>query len=289
MDLLVSIIIVNYNSGKLLEECVASILRSVRISCEVLIVDNASTDDSLAFLENEGYASPAIILIRNQKNEGFAAANNRGAAEARGQWLHFLNPDTMVHSSLDIAYRTLSEQDHDGIWVTPLQDTDGVLVKSWYFLPTVANYFRAILRPLSGKRWYLGASVLMTSAVFERLGRWSTDYFLYSEDLDLFYKAALLNIPTRRLNTVITHVAKGTTRHLWSTRRRSVIVESSYFKFCRKYGLVKDYYLISFFTIFRKIFSDPRDALLRVYSFLTVQRKLLIPGEDGPWDSVNRR
>src|SRR5262249_21783013 len=87
---LISIVIVNWNSGRLLERCVESLLRGPRVY-EIIVVDNASADPSLDFL---GRMSYPLTLLRNAENTGFAAGNNRGWRFSRGEHVLFLNPDT---------------------------------------------------------------------------------------------------------------------------------------------------------------------------------------------------
>jgi N-acetylglucosaminyl-diphospho-decaprenol L-rhamnosyltransferase len=86
----VSIIIVNWNSGQLLENCVRSLLANAA-GCEIIIVDNASTDSSLNFADKIG---AGLSILRNDRNAGFAAANNFGWRTSKGDPILFLNPDT---------------------------------------------------------------------------------------------------------------------------------------------------------------------------------------------------
>lgn len=86
---MVSIVIVNWNSGALLEKCVASI-REHAPGCEIVIVDNASTDTSLEFA---GRTSDSLMLLRNEQNAGFAAACNQGWRAGQGEKVLFMNPD----------------------------------------------------------------------------------------------------------------------------------------------------------------------------------------------------
>lgn len=86
---MVSIVIVNWNSGPLLERCVGS-LRKHAADCEIVIVDNASEDASLDFVQRSGTS----LVLRNSWNAGFAAANNQGWRASRGELILFLNPDT---------------------------------------------------------------------------------------------------------------------------------------------------------------------------------------------------
>jgi N-acetylglucosaminyl-diphospho-decaprenol L-rhamnosyltransferase len=87
---MISVVIVNWNSGKLLERCVRSLHENAR-NCQIIIVDNASTDFSLQ-VALEVY--PNLTVLRNESNAGFSAACNRGWRAAKGDFILFLNPDT---------------------------------------------------------------------------------------------------------------------------------------------------------------------------------------------------
>jgi GT2 family glycosyltransferase len=90
----ISIIIVNWNTQKLLEQCINSIQCSIKkLDYEILIVDNASTEGDLRHLP-DSYSNVSIIY--NQENVGFARANNQAARVAIGKYMLFLNPDTIV-------------------------------------------------------------------------------------------------------------------------------------------------------------------------------------------------
>ena len=89
-----SIIIVNWNAGQQLSDCISSIccvMKSSFTLAEVVVVDNGSTDDSLVGIEQLGVS---VCAIRNNENRGFAAACNQGAPKASADYLLFLNPDT---------------------------------------------------------------------------------------------------------------------------------------------------------------------------------------------------
>ncbi|WP_240992141.1 glycosyltransferase family 2 protein, partial [endosymbiont of Riftia pachyptila] len=89
----VSLIIVNHDAGPMLADCIASSLDQAE---EIIVVDNASSDNSLALLEARFPAESHIHLIRNRTNLGFAAACNIGLERARGDYLMFLNPDCLL-------------------------------------------------------------------------------------------------------------------------------------------------------------------------------------------------
>ena len=90
---LVSIIIVNYNGKEYLQKCLESLMKINYKDFEVIIVDNNSTDDSIEFVKN---TYPSVIIIKLEKNYGFAEPNNIGAKIAKGDFLLFLNNDTEV-------------------------------------------------------------------------------------------------------------------------------------------------------------------------------------------------
>ena len=101
----ISIIIVNYNSGAFLFNCVNSIITNLSdIDYEILVVDNKSSDDS--FDRCKAIMNNRLKLIQSNANLGFSKANNLGADRATGKILHFLNPDTHnMHLHLCIALR----------------------------------------------------------------------------------------------------------------------------------------------------------------------------------------
>ena len=85
-----SVVIVNWNAGEALGACVASLADDARRGCEVIVVDNASSDGSIAAVQSR---FPWVTVIETGANLGFAAGANQGAAHARGDVLVFLNPD----------------------------------------------------------------------------------------------------------------------------------------------------------------------------------------------------
>ena len=88
-----SIIIVNYNAKEKLLRCLESVLRCSQADCEVIVVDNQSSDGIADLIEVD---LPQVTLIRSKVNLGFGAGNNLGALRARSKYLVFLNPDTLV-------------------------------------------------------------------------------------------------------------------------------------------------------------------------------------------------
>jgi N-acetylglucosaminyl-diphospho-decaprenol L-rhamnosyltransferase len=109
---LISIVVVNWNSGLLLRSCVQSLIENAGES-EIIVVDNASTDSSLAFAED--IHSDNLLILRNNRNAGFAAGSNLGWSRSSGKKILFLNPDTeCLQGSLACLEQTLDSD--SSIW-----------------------------------------------------------------------------------------------------------------------------------------------------------------------------
>lgn len=126
---MLSIVIVNWNTCDLLRRCLASIGQfSPRNSYEVIVVDNASDDGSAEMVSAE---YPSVILIKNTKNQGYAAGNNLGIGMAKGDLILTLNPDTeFFDNSLEKACEILSSRVSVGVLSGRLLNRDGSTQKS---------------------------------------------------------------------------------------------------------------------------------------------------------------
>lgn len=254
-----SIIIVNYNSGDFLRKCLSSIIYSLdSILLEIIVVDNNSSDDSMANLPSD----TRIIVISNENNWGFAKANNIGYQKASGKYVHFLNPDTLIDCSMNSAIiEIINDRFGDNyFYVTKIKNMSGEYENSRYMLPLIQNYlFRLLGLHDKISYWYLGASVIVPRKNF---AGWPEDYFLYAEDLDLFYQCYVNKRPVKYLDHYVFHTGGGTSAKVWSSYERLVKVESAYFKFVKKYGLEQHYYLVCAITLLREFVSNFKYALI---------------------------
>ncbi len=204
----VALIIVNYNAGHYLQACVASALDQVD---EVIVVDNASSDDSLVKLEALFLADSSVKIIRNQENLGFAAACNIGAAHSTSKYLFFLNPDcVLMPESVKRLVHVLDSYPDVGMVGGLLVNIDGTeQAGGRRAIPTPwRSFVRAFGLSRFADRWprlfsdfYLlkqplpthpieieaisGACTVVRRTVFGEIGRWDERYFLHCEDLDL--------------------------------------------------------------------------------------------------------
>lgn len=264
----VSVVIVNYNAGALLPNCVRSLFHHAPdFDFEVIVVDNCSHDDSMAQVRDE--FRDRVKLIPLDVNQGFAAANNIGVDASDGDILFFLNPDTELLSA-DI-WRSFSGLDDQHIYTSRLVDKEGVEYGNISAVPTIANYCRKIFRrPYLA--WAQGSVVIMHRRTFIQIGGWAEDYFMYSEDLDLFYKAAQCGISVASLDAAVMHIGGGTTATVWSLKNRQERVERAYYRFSEKYHLLFDYHVLHLMGFIRTCLKRPSDAWLVFSVYLHVVR-----------------
>jgi len=207
-----SIVIVNWKSVAYLRDCLASVqLYTHELEYEVVVVDNASGDGCGEVLAKE---FPWVRFVQSETNLGFARANNLGARHSYGETLCFLNPDTKIlDSALEKIQAVVRTGSRPGAVGCKLLNGDGTVQTSCIqSFPTLVNqaldseWIRR-MTPRS-ELWGMaalhqdgtetipvqvisGACLTMDRKVFEAVGGFSEDYFMYAEDLDLCYKAAM--------------------------------------------------------------------------------------------------
>lgn len=202
-----SVIIVSYNVRNFLEECLHSVIRAASgIDTEVYVVDNNSADGSA---EMVALVFPEVRLITNNTNPGFSRANNQAIAHAIGDYVLFLNPDTLVREE---TFRVCidfmdSRPDAGAMGVKMINGKGRYLPESKRAVPTPLVAFYKIggltaLFPRSGRfgKYYLGhldenkthRVQVLTGAFFftrrevlDKAGWFDEDFFMYGEDIDL--------------------------------------------------------------------------------------------------------
>ncbi len=203
----VSLIIVNYNACECIVACVSSALSQVD---EVVVVDNASSDNSLAQLEVVFSGDRKLKIVRNRENLGFAAACNIGAETSTGRYLFFLNPDcVLAQDSVSRLLRVLEERQNVGMVGGLLLNPDGTeQAGGRRAIPTPwRSFVRAFGLSRFADRWprlffdfhlhrqplpthpieveaISGACMLVHRGAMQSVGHWDEGYFLHCEDLD---------------------------------------------------------------------------------------------------------
>jgi N-acetylglucosaminyl-diphospho-decaprenol L-rhamnosyltransferase len=198
-----SIIILNYNAAAFLELCIYSVLRATKnIDAEVIVADNNSTDSSLQMLHF--VFKDQIKVIAHEENYGFSKGNNLAVAQAQGEFLCILNPDTIIGEEVFeecLAFATAQPT----LGFLGVQLIDGIgkyLPESKRHIPTpkVARqkmlgndrnyYYNEVGQNDRGEVDILvGAFMFCKKEVYEDCGGFDERYFMYGEDIDLSYTA----------------------------------------------------------------------------------------------------
>ena len=196
----VSIIIVNYNGLQVLPDCLNSIYKQTYQDYEVILVDNASNDSSISWVRQN---FPAVKLILNQANLGFAKACNQGLSLAAGKYLAFLNYDTIVDKDwLTPLIKTAEESADIGACMPkllllgqerPLINSSGGVIHflgvSW-----AGNYDQPDNGRFEQKKeiaFASGAAMLVKKEVITKIGGFDEDFYMYCEDTDLSWRMRL--------------------------------------------------------------------------------------------------
>ena len=206
----VSIIIVNYNTEILLKQCVNSIYQHAKdISYEIIVIDNASTDGSCEMLKD---IFPNVVLIESKENLGFGKANNVGVKKALGNFLFLLNSDTvLIENSIKILKEFLENTAIVNVAVVgcKLLDVNKNTHISYGNFPSLyqelfefgfskifRNYFSKKLSPsvidngseLKEVDFIMGADMFLRKSIFEEIGGFDEDFFLYYEETEFCFR-----------------------------------------------------------------------------------------------------
>jgi GT2 family glycosyltransferase len=201
-----SVIIVNYNSHGLINDCIDTIVRETKAtSYEVIVVDNQSAAGSLAQIVAR---HPFVIPIEMGYNGGFSRANNAGLRAAKGDYLLLLNPDTLIlHGALDKCVSRFSASEFAACGVQQLNADHTTQISGNYFMKGGLNhllplpYWGKVLRWVAFKMktkvpnvkqassvhevdWISGAFLMIRRSTLEKAGYMDEDFFLYAEEVE---------------------------------------------------------------------------------------------------------
>lgn len=199
-----SIIIVTWNSREDIERCIDSVFTHTKnINFEVIVVDNASSDDTPDYLGQLAEQNK-IVCIPSQENLGFARGNNKGLQQARGDYILFLNPDTYLEDNALVELLTEYKKHPSlGILAPQLHNPDGTIQRSCRSLPTLLDQM-IILFKLHNifklKKYFMldfdhtsrrsvgqvmGAAMLMSKKVLASVGEFDSSFKRNFEEVDL--------------------------------------------------------------------------------------------------------
>ena len=206
---LVSIIIPHWNGIDVITECLESLRKATYPNLEIIVVDNNSTDDSVNHISKN---FPNVIIIENEQNDGYAGGCNRGSEIAKGEYLLFLNNDTI----------------HEPNWIEPLVKLLEENPRIAAVQPKLLNYYKKNLFDYAGAAgglmdilifpfargrifneqevdtsqydsieeifWSSGTAFLVRKTAFEKAGRFDELFFVHMEEIDLCWRFHLLGL-----------------------------------------------------------------------------------------------
>lgn len=267
----VSIVIVNYNAKYFLEQTILSAQEAlIDFEGEIIVIDNNSTDDSIAFHKQR---FPEVIFIENKENVGFSRANNQGFEIAKGKYTLILNPDTVIGRDTikDCIEWAESHEDCGGIG-TKMHDGNGkFLPESKRGFPSPWNSFckifgLSLLFPNSPtfakyRLNYLsktephnieilsGAFIFVKSSILKECGGFDNRFFMYGEDIDLSYRFTQLGYKNYYIPSPMIHY-KGECTKKDSIRYVKIFYEAMLIFFRKHYpNYSKIYYFFIKFAI----------------------------------------
>jgi N-acetylglucosaminyl-diphospho-decaprenol L-rhamnosyltransferase len=284
-EAMLSVIIVNWNAGDLLRKCIHSLVadqeRSGLKDVEIFVVDNASSDASLASVRSE---FPSVFCIQNSENFGFARATNQGIRSSSGEYILLLNPDTeILPGALGELLRFLDSHPKAGAVGAMLLNSDGSLQVSAYpepslFRETWRLFFLDKLRPIGSypmAAWHtgtprevdvlMGACILTRREVMDQCGLLDERYFIYSEDQDLCRRLRshgwqICWLPQAR---VLHHGEQSTRQIKGDMFVRLYREKTAYFRIHHGSSAAARYKIVLFFASIIRLILSPLALLIR--------------------------
>lgn len=252
----VSIVLVNYNSANLLRQCLRSIYEQTQeISYEIIVIDNASTDDSRQVVRSE---FSGIQLVESTDNLGFSRGNNRGAGLAKGEYLLFLNTDTiLLENSVKLLADFLDQYPDSGAVGPKLVFEDKCFQLSTGRLPNLlVEFVDKIVYSLARRRrkqfspilewwykrtktvgWLTGACLMVRQKAFLGIGGFDEKMFMYFEDKDLCKR---LNSSGWKIvyypRTAVIHLLAGSSGTIEKQKVNTMYRTSQLYYYCKHLG-----------------------------------------------------
>ena len=247
---LVSIIILNYNAGNLLIDCVDSIEKSAYTNFEIILVDNVSKDNSHKKCK-EKFSS--INLIENEKNLGYCEGNNVGLREAKGEFIVVLNPDTIVDNNwLDELLKAYQENG-EGLYQPKflvISDKSMLLSTGQMIQLFGFGYSRSkgdkdkkLFEKFEQINYASGTCLFTSKKILDKIGLFDPFLFAFHDDLELCWRAALNKIKSFYVpGSIVYHPIEGTS-FKWNSLKFKLIERN------RKYCLLTLYNRKTFYKM----------------------------------------
>jgi GT2 family glycosyltransferase len=295
------IVIVNWNAGDYLRDCIRSMKDALTDSFElknIVVVDNASSDNSLDTIEE---IDPRVKVIRNDSNVGFGKACNKGVWSCNSEFILILNPDTRLFSnSIDPVMQFMLKEENKEIGMVGVQiiDDNGNISRNCARFPTpIGSIYRSFgldrLFPKAFKTHFMvewdhkdsrmvdqimGSFIILRRDLYEKLKGYDDDFFVYYEDLDLAYRGYKLGYKNYYLaDAQVYHKGGGTSENI-KAARLSYILHSKLI-YSKKHFSKFSYFLVFIATLFfepivRILHSLFTGAISQIKEVLLAYKKL---------------
>ncbi len=280
---MVSVIVVSYNTKKLLESCLSSLYKYLKtLNFELIVVDNASVDGSIEMVRSK---FKEAILIENDTNLGFAKANNTASKVAKGQYLIFLNSDTqLLDNGIAEMIELLREEESLGVLGGVLENENKTIQKSFgsfYSVWTVVKilFFGkqrenmiSVMQKTQLVDWVSGGFMAVKSDLFGKLEGFDEHFFMYVEDMEFCFRVHRLGMRVKYFPSArVVHVGQGS-----SSRTFAIVnIYAGISYFFLKHKSMVEYYVVRLFLICKAIIAIAIGHITRdTYLISTYKRSL---------------
>ncbi len=247
---LISIVILNYNAGDLLIDCVDSVLKSNYENFEIILVDNISKDRSHKKCKEK---FPEIKLIENSENLGYCEGNNMGIRIAKGKYIIVLNPDTIVHPNWIYELLSAFIKNGDGIYQPKfLATTDHSMLLStgnmiqifgFGYSRSKGDVDKGQFEKFEKINFASGTCIFTSKKIMDKIGLFEPFLFAFHDDLELCWRGALMGINSFYVpSAIVYHPIEGYSFR-WSPLKFKLLERN------RKYCLLTLYSRSTFFKM----------------------------------------
>lgn len=268
-----SIVIVNYNGGAMILSCIESIIRETKLSdYQIIVVDNDSSDESIDEIRQK---YPEVLIIENNANLGFAAANNIGFRQANSEYILVLNPDTkIINGAIDSALSYIKAHEEVGVLGCKVLFDDGkrqsTLIRFPSIIDTLINIFipNKLMRnsKLLGRSRYVGLDedvtqdvdvvagcfMLLPVEVINDVGGMDDDFFMFGEEIEWCHRISMSGRKVRYFpDCTIIHYGGGCSESL--SYRKVLLIAKGQLMVLRKTKGSFTAYITNIFMLLRDI------------------------------------
>lgn len=281
----ITFIIVTWNNEKQIEACLDTLTKYTSVPHEVIIVDNVSKDNTCSIISQK---YPFVRLVKSKENLGFAKGNNLALNKVETPYLCFINPDVILTEDItQPAIKILDQNKNIGLVTNKLCNADGsdqlttgrftdfisILVSVCHLSHIIPNLLKKSLCPEYYKinhgyffpDWVIGAEMFMRTSDAKTIGGFSTDYYMYMEDMDICWKVRhqLQKQVLYNADVSMIHLGGASEKQNTSYLKQEKLYRNT-FLFCKKYyGEEQAYKLYRFFLNLYKM----RYNILYPFSF----------------------